>query len=259
MAFSAANGSSGAPIAIVANGAATAGSLAVGSGSFANKPLAGQLLILIVAIDNDQTTDGDEVMVTSVTDNISGVWLKGAEFTNGQTAAKAGTCCSIWYNVAASNWTNSTVTANFKSATARAAAMTMTGFVFGAGSTIAVEGTPGTLANDGADPGSLNVTTANIECLRVRGISSETNSTTDITATSGSWTKFLNTQTGSGGSAANQAVRGEWIISTGTGAASDPTFASADHASVYVAFREVVAVAGVPQRKPFNYQPFLAQ
>jgi len=106
--------------------------------------------------------------------------------------------------------------------------------------TIVIEAT-NTLANDGADPGSLDATTANIACLRIRGIAGETNDTTALTVTS-SWTAFTGNNTAGNPTASNMGVRGEFIISTGTGAASDPTYVAADHASVYVAFKEKFTV-----------------
>lgn len=204
----------------------------------------GNLFVYIIAVDNNQTTDGDEGAVTSITDTSGNTWLKAAEFTNGQGSAQAGATCSIWYSVITSGGAT-TITANFSNSASRdASACCIYDFSFDPGSTIAVEAT-NTLANDGADPDSLNAVTANIACLRVRGIAAETNSTTALTTTPG-WTSFDNNQTSGGGSAANIAVRGEFIISTGTGAASDPSYAAADCASVYVAFKEVSSFTWYP-------------
>lgn len=216
----------------------------------------GELLLVFYAMDNNQTTDGDEGAVSSITDPKGNTWTKAKEFTNGQGAAQGGATVGLWFSVLTAQMTVSDVfTLNFTNATSRdAVCVGVKGFTIGAGNTVAIEGTSATLANDAADPGSLNVTTANIECLRVRCIGAETNSTTALTATS-SWTALPSNQTGSGGATANIAFRGEFIISTATGAASDPTFTAVDNASVYVAFKEVVGF----NPKPFNYQPFLAQ
>lgn len=199
---------------------------------------AGRLYVIVVAVDNNQTTDGDEGAVTSITHSGES-FTKAAEFTNGQGAAQAGATVSIWYLVAAANAGNNTGTINFSNSTSRdKSASTVGEFTRDTTQTIAVEAT-NTLANDGADPGSLNATTANIECLRVRGIAAETNSITALTPTT-NWTAWDGNQTGGGGSAANMAVRAEHRISTGTGDASDPTLFAADCASVYVAFKEVI-------------------
>lgn len=197
--------------------------------------------VLIIAVDNNQTTDGDEGAVTSVTDSGGvNVWSKAVEFCNGQGSAQAGATVSIWYSLITSVLVGGTITANFSNSASRdKAAWTLREFSKGAGTTVAIEGTPGTLANDGADPGSLDVTTANIACLRIRGIAAESNDTTALTTTDGTWTAFNGATTTGGGSAANQAVRAEFKISTATGAASNPTLYAADCASAYAAFKEV--------------------
>lgn len=205
----------------------------------------GTLVVIIQAVDNNQTTDGDEGAVTSVTDDAAGstnVWQKAKEFCNGQGSAQAGATCSMWWCQLTTQLTTAhTITLNFSNSASRDASAVIIGaWSVGAGNSVAIEGTPGSLANDGADPGSLNVTTSNIECLRIRGIAGETNSTTALTPTAG-WTAMDQRQTSGGSSATNMAVRGEYIISTGTGAASDPTWTAADCASVYVAFKEVAS------------------
>jgi len=198
--------------------------------------------VLVVAVDNNQTTDGDEGAVTSVTDSSGGnTWTKAAEFCNGQGAAQAGTTCSIWYTKATATVSTS-VTANFSNATSRdASAAICKSFRMAAGSTVSVQGTA-TLANDAADPGSLNVTTPNAEFLRIRGIAGETSVATFLTPTT-NWIDIGGDQSAGGSAATNQAVRGEFIISTGTGDASDPTWTAVDCASVYVAFKETLAAA----------------
>jgi len=198
----------------------------------------GQLAVLIAALDNNQTTDGDEGAVSSVTDTASNTWSKAIEFCNGQGAAQAGTTCSIWYTKAtAALSSGGTITLNLTNNTSRDATAVIGGlFNINAGSTLAVEAT-NTLANDGAEVGSLDATTANLECLRIRGIASETRSLTGFTPTT-NWTDMGQANTTGGPDAGNQTANGEFIISTGTGAASAPTTGSStDHASAYAAFK----------------------
>jgi fibronectin-binding autotransporter adhesin len=218
--------------------------------------LVGVFAVLIIAVDNNQTTDGDEGAVTSVTDSAGNTWSKAAEFCNGQGSAQAGATCSIWYSTITSQLTgaSSTITVNFSNAASRdkSAVGGSGAFTIGAGSVVSVQGT-NTLANDGADPGSLNFTTPNEEFLRVRGIAGETNSTTALTNTAG-FTSTDSSQTSGGGATANMAVRGEWIISTGTGAASDPTWTAVDCASVYVAFKETLGGAVIGSTS-FKFTP----
>lgn len=203
----------------------------------------GQLLVLIVAVDNRATTDGDDSAVSGVTDSAGNTWTKAIQFANGQGTNQTGASCSIWYTAVTAQLTSGgSITATFTTATlADASAMTCKNYSMAAGSTVAVEAT-NTLANDAASAGSLNATTSNIECLRVRGIASESSSTTVITATA-SWATFTQAISGAGTSDTEMGVRGEWIISTGTGSASAPTggAGAVDHASVYAAFREVLS------------------
>lgn len=223
---------------------------------------AGSLVVVLVAVDNNQTTDGDATQVASVVDSAGNTYARGKEFANGQGTAQAGAEVAIfWKKLDTQLPSGGTITATFTTAaTADASAMTAKNFSLDAGSGLAVEGTPGGLANDGANAGSLNVTTANLSCLRVRAIAAESNSTTALTPTA-TWAIFAQAVSGAGTSATEMGIRGEWLISTGTGAASAPTggAGAVDHASAYVALKEVVAlivgtlVAGVPQ--PPKYQP----
>jgi hypothetical protein len=167
-------------------------------------------------------------------------------FANGNGTVQLGADCSIWYlRLASTLPSSSSIIASFTTAAqADASAMTAKNFSL-TGSGVAVEATAG-LANDAANAGSLDAATSNIACLRVRGIASETHVTTALTPTA-SWAIFASVTSAASGGDTEMGVRGEWIISTGTGAASAPTggAGAVDHASAYVAFRELTAV-------PFN-------
>lgn len=205
----------------------------------------GDLAVLLVSCDNNQTTDGDENAVTSVT-STGNTWQKAAEFTNGQGSAQAGATVSMWYcNLTAAINTGSTITINFSNNASRdATAASLAYYTMAAGSIAALEGSnsPSTLANDGAAAGSLNLTTANIECLRVRATASESSTSTVWTKTAAFDGLFTFAGTASGGTTANIGVRGEYDISTGTSSASAPTAGAGavDNASIYVAFKELV-------------------
>ena len=223
---------------------------------------AGRLLLIFVACDNNQTTDGDENAITSMTDDSGGtnVYQKAAAYTAGRGAAQGGATIELWYSLLTSNLTTShTITANLSNATSRdATARSTQAFDIGGGNTISIEGTPATNATTGGDPPSMNVTTANIECLRVRAIAAEIDTGTFTATASPVFVAISGSNTTGGSAVTNMAVKGEYIISTGTGAASDPTGFTADHASVYVAFKEVSAVR-VPKVLPMTFQPWLAQ
>jgi len=80
----------------------------------------GNLGVIIIATDNNQTTDGDEVCVSNVTDSAGNTWLKAGEFTNGQGAAQAGALVSVWYTVALNQLnTAGTITGSFTAPTSR--------------------------------------------------------------------------------------------------------------------------------------------
>jgi hypothetical protein len=205
----------------------------------------GDLAVLIIGVDNFQTTDGDEGAVTSVIDNAGNTWLKAGEFCNGQGTAQAGATVSVWYCKLTGAITAGTtaIQAFFSNSTARdVSAMSMAFFTTTAGLDIALEGTPTTLANDGAAVGSLNLTTANISCLRIRASASESSTVTAWTKTAAFTGLFAVANTTGGGTAANMGVRGEYLVSTGTGTASAPTVGAGtvDSASIYVAFKEIV-------------------
>ena len=200
---------------------------------------AGHVVVVIVAIDNTQTTDGNTSEVSSITDSAGGnTWVKAREFCNGQGGAASGATVSVWY----SKLTNAivsggTITANLaNSITAKA--ISAWEFSIAAGATVSVAGTPQDLANDNADPGSMTVPgLSSREYLFIRGIAAETNSTAALMPTS-NFAAFTGNQTSGAGAASNMAVRGEFAILTGTTATSDPTYTAVDCASVFFALRE---------------------
>lgn len=204
----------------------------------------GRLVVVAVAVDNAQTTDGNSTAVSSITDSAGGnTWTRAKGHTSSLGVAQDGADISIWYSVLNNQIANGgTITATFaNSATSDASAMSAWKYSLAISSQVAIEGTPSGLSNDASNAGSLNVTTANVQCLRFRAIASESSSTTALTASAG-WTLISQAISGAGVSATEMGVRGEFIISTATGAASAPTggAGAVDHASAYVAFREIV-------------------
>ncbi len=201
----------------------------------------GNLAIIIMAVDNNATTDGDEDAVTSVSDGLGNTWSKAGEFCNSQGAAQAGSTVSVWYTRATVQIpTGTNITFNFSNNTSRDESCS-TAWCFTCNGDISIPETPTTEGADAVDVGSLDVTTANAQRLRVRAIASELNDQTQMTATGGGWALFSVFR--SANVATAQSVRGEWLISTGTGAASNPTLAvtTGDSASVYIAFAETLA------------------
>lgn len=207
----------------------------------------GDFVVLVVAVDNNATTDGDEGAVSSVTGG-SNTWTKALEFTNGQGAAQAGATVSVWYtNVTTQMNTGTVITINFTNSASRDESCS-TGWVYtkatGFNGQVDVSATQ---ASDGVDVGALDATTDNAHRLRVRAIGEEANDGTQMTATA-SWTLFTNAR--SANVATAMCVRGEFIINTATGASSNPTLAvtTGDSASAYIAFKEVEVInaRGIP-------------
>lgn len=204
----------------------------------------GEFVAIVIALDNNQTTDGDEGAVTSMTDTQGNTWEKAVEFTNGQGSAQAGATVSIWYSlliVAALSSGVDTITANLSNSASRdKTAWTSRRFNFGGGDDGLILSIPhtNTVANDAADPGQLT-STSSVDDLLVRGIASESSSTTALTPTSssGTWTAWTQAVTSGGGSAANMGVRAEHLSADLTNRNSDPTLFSADHASALAVFR----------------------
>jgi hypothetical protein len=84
---------------------------------------AGELGILVIAVDNLDATDGDFGVVQNVTDSAGNTWQKAGEFTNGQGSAAAGATVAIWYTVASATLpTTGSITITLRAAlTAKAA------------------------------------------------------------------------------------------------------------------------------------------
>lgn len=198
----------------------------------------GELVVIVVADDNRlSTADADGSEVSGVVDSSGvNVWQKAIGWANNRSSAQAGAAVQIWYTYTTAQIANGgTITASFTdSGASDATAMTARHFSGTGGIIVATN----TLSNNAADPGSLDAVTANIACLRIRGIASEVGNNTNLTATGGGWTAWANGNSATTGTTGEMCARAEHLISTGTGAASDPTYVSADTASAYVAFRE---------------------
>lgn len=222
----------------------TTSSKTSGSGNGATGPC---WVIVCTAADNSSTTDGDNNEVTSVTDADSHTYVKLLEFTNSRGAANGGANCSIWMAFASGGIPVSQANYFTVQWSSNRAAKGFTIWAFwtdDTSSVLTVEAT-NTLAVTAGAPGSLDATTPNEACLRVRALASETSldAIANFVKTAGvspQWTAFAVGNTTGGGSASNMAWCAEFSIFTGTGAASNPTYDTCDHASCYVALKEVI-------------------
>lgn len=181
----------------------------------------GNLVVVVIAVDNNSATDQDEGAVSGVIDSAGGnTWVEGAEFTNSDGGAQNGTTGTIWWSQITNTIpSGGTITASFTASTSRdASAITIEEFGVTSGNTVAVEITATARATEIMANDTFTMTQAgSLELLRVFGNSSETNSSTENLSPAATWSSFTTqaTTTG-GGSAANMAVRGFFKISTNT-------------------------------------------
>lgn len=196
------------------------------------------ILLLIIALDNINTTDGDFSEVTSVTDVRGNVYTKLGEWTNGQGTAATGATISAWFTrVTTQLVNNDTLTVTFSSALIDSSSR-LRHFSVTAGNSIRVAGSVQTLSNDGADPGSMTISgLTNKEYLFLRAIASESETTT-FTVTTNYTSYGSQVSSISGATDTNMVIAGEFRILTGTGDTSNPTIVSADSASIYMALEE---------------------
>lgn len=236
-----------------ANEAARAAIVAGGATCTAQSKTAGTSLVCTVATenfdvnnvavlwfagDNTATTDGNDGLLTSVSDSGGNTWTVQRCYTNAQTGAGTGatTCVATARITTALASGSGTITANFSSITAKA--IVVKEFTVAAGNALDVAGTPQDLANDGADPGSMTISgLTSGEYLFVRATGLERASGGTWTVTASYTTSGCNGTTG-GGAASNMETCGEFRILTATSATSDPTGSAVDNASTFIAFKE---------------------
>lgn len=210
----------------------------------------GSFMVCIIACDNiGTTTDGDKGDITSVADDAGNTYTKAIQFTNVQGGAASGATVAVYYCELTTGVTSSnTLTVTYNgSPTATAAALFKV--TKGGSTTIGVEGTS-TLANDGADPGSMTISSlSNIEHLwfRVTAYESPVVAPTITSTWNNTFSPTAGQATSGGGSASNMGIFCEHKVSTSTSETSDPTLSATDNASVLVAFYEYTP-ASIPRR-----------
>lgn len=203
----------------------------------------GEFLVVVVASDNIQTTNGVSNNHTNLQDDQGHTYTKLIEYTYGQGSAAAGATVSIWVSSAMTVTQITNLRATF-SASLTAKAGSVRGFTVASGKQLKLgsDWVNTFVKGESVDPSSLAPSgLSSKERLYVRGIAGETNATTVLTPSS-SWTAMSQSQTSGGGAAANMAVRGEFRILTGTGATSDPTWTAVDSASALVWLEEATNV-----------------
>lgn len=230
--------------------------------SVANNDLtAGNLAILVIAMDNLGTADADTSQVTGIIDSKGNQWNKAGERTetNGG-AAKDGSTVAVWYSVITTTLITGTdtITVSYSGALV-AKAIDVDQYTKGAGTTISIAGTVQSESIDNADAAALSISGLDSkEYLFFRAESAETDTagiatpTTNYTSQTGQGTLL----SGSGGSEKGH-VGGEieWRILTGTGDSSNYTAndTTADRAGLFMAFQEVASTPVTNKFMPFFY------
>lgn len=208
---------------------------------------AGNLVVVTVGCDNNGTGDADYSEISGVTIN-GETATKAVEYTNGQGAAQGGATVSIWWKVlAGAAAQGSSIVASFTTPATNGDVniIAARAFTVAAGKTVSVAAT-NQAATDGAAAPSLDATTTNIECLRVRATAFEGNSAgaagasgQAILATNNKWSLWWSPGNFCGTEQTVLALATESTISTGTGDASQfvTGLTTSDNASAYVAFK----------------------
>lgn len=208
-------------------------------------PNQNDVVILSIALDNTQTTDGQTSEVSSIDDPRSNTWTKLGEYCNGQGGAASGATVSVWKTKATTAYQqNDAITVNFAN-TITAKAGRFQCFTVGSGNDIQLAGTLQTRADDGADPGSMSTSSlSSKEYLHFRASAREGTSTNGTASTN--FTRIVSVAgTSGGGGASNMSAWAEYRINTTTGETSDPTVASADTASVFMALEETGGTSAI--------------
>jgi hypothetical protein len=212
----------------------------------------GNVAIIVCASDNTGSSDGNSNEHNAASDSSGNTYTKLYEYTEGTGGAAGGATVSVHYAIIDTqvNTPFGTIQCNFASSVTDKC---ITGFEFtiGAGNTVSLVGSTGEASN-GGDAGSLSISgLSSAEYLFVRGIATESNAATSMTATA-SYTRQPSdgcSNTLGGGEASDMGACSEYRIFTGTGDTSDPTLVDTtnDNASVYVALQESAPAATTGQ------------
>jgi hypothetical protein len=204
----------------------------------------GNVILVAIAADNINTTDGDHSEVSSVVDSAGNTYTKLKEQTNGQGAAGDGATVSLWQaKVTTQLNSGGTITANLASAVT-AQAITAWEFTVTAGATISVEGSDAAVG-DGADPAVMTISGLPSQEYLFVAAHADENPNSGTYTKDADYTALDKNGTTGGSGATNIYVAGGWRIFTGTGDTYDAaTSAARDHAQVYVALKEAAGGGG---------------
>lgn len=227
----------------------TAGT-SVGDTGFSTLPQIGDLVVVVVALDNTATTDSDSTTVSSVTDTKGNTYVKARERTNTAGGAAAdGACLSIWYSNITIAWAvGNFITANHASLTARAIVTIAFSPTNANGGTL--DATTAENHTDGSDPASFSLTPAggSREYLWIYGLAAEGPSgDTDTPDSTNGWNLAAQGATSGQSAVTNMYASAGYQIATASSKTCDWTHTARDNQQLLVAFTENAAPgAGFP-------------
>ena len=207
---------------------------------------AADVILIFCAKDNTGTGTANYGEFTTATDTAGNTYVKAGEWTNGGGADNAGATVALFYSKTDNNLaTSSTITVNHDTDTDVAlSAWKIT--TSGASYSFEIQTSATPVTVDGTAHGASIAISGlgSQEYLFARATSIEDEALTTDTATA-SYTAVTHLPSTTAGSNANNIFcAGEFLILTGTGSTSNPTYttaASTQSATIFIAFKEVLS------------------
>lgn len=208
---------------------------------------AGSVIVVAIAVDNQQTTDGVSTLVSSVVGSASGTFTKALEYTNGEGAPNAGVTCAVYYRYVTGTITAGADTITVTLSTAKIAKCAHSYIFSNTGSTCHVAAVSGSVSDVDPDLMTLDGLPSR-EYLFLRVVATERGNFGF--GASANYTVILQNTTTAPGDETDVAIGGEYRIFTSTTDSTNPTTGTPQSASVYVAFMDspgnvTTAVTGV--------------
>jgi hypothetical protein len=208
----------------------------------------GEVGVIAVVQQNASTLDlfttsgAVNTVVSTVNDSAGNVWSCAGESNNGATLPGLGVNCSLWWTRATADLpVGGTITASFVSgSSANFDESASSLWVFGVNGPVSALASTSNVVDFSTVLGVIDQTVSTGSNLRFRAIASDSTATNALSTSSG-WDSINHSQ--SGGLIGNS-IRGEFIITSASTAASAPTLdVNTLHASVYLVLQETAGDA----------------
>lgn len=199
---------------------------------------AGNVVVVIVAKDNTQTTNAASTNIT-LADSATNTWTKLGERTYSAGAAKDGTTVAMFVSQLTNQLASSgTITATLGGTQANNDASAMTAWEFVAGSGIVLDVATAQVVTNGFASGTTNVTHTlsslpSKRYLWLHALGLEWNA--DIYTAPTGYTEIVSASSAGSTSATNQTVSGAFRVFTDTNQTISTTVTGADKASIFAA------------------------